>query len=56
MLNRYFVSDAETISAMISELQPNDIFLAIPIFTPHNNMMDFEPHRATFETVSALQG
>ena len=56
MLNRYFASDAETISAMISELQPNDICFAIPIFTPHNNMMDFEPHRATFETVSALQG
>lgn len=55
MLNRYFTEDAESITAMLEQLQPNYIHFAIPIFTPHRNMMDFESHRASIETVKNLQ-
>ncbi len=56
MLNRHFAEDAGSITAMLDQLQPDYIGFAIPIFTPHKNMMDFEPHRASMETVTALSG
>lgn len=55
MLNRCFAEDAESITAMLEQLQPGYIGFAMPIFTPHGNMMDFEPYRASIETVTALQ-
>lgn len=56
MLNRYFAEDADAISVMLEQLRPDYIYLAIPIFTPHRDMMDFEPHRASMKTVEALRG
>ena len=56
MLNRYFEEDADELTRVIEYLQPNDIWFAMPIFTPHNNMLDFEPYRATMQTVEALRG
>lgn len=55
MLNRFFAEDAEDITRTLESLHPHKIYLAIPIFTPHANMMDFEPYRATVETWEALQ-
>ena len=55
MLNRHFAEDAGSITAMLDQIQPDYIGFAIPIFTPHKNMMDFEPHRASMETVTALR-
>ena len=55
MLNRYFAEDAESITAMLRHLQPDYIGFAVPIFTPHSNMMDFEPHRASIEIIKDLQ-
>ena len=54
MLNRYFTEDADELTRVIENLAPNDIWLAIPIFIPHRNIADFEPHRATLQTVEAL--
>ena len=56
MLNRYFVQDAPAITAMLAQLQPDSVYFAMPIFTPHRNMLDFEPHRATTDTIAALRG
>lgn len=56
MLNRYFPEDADVLSRVAEQLLPTDIWLAIPIFTPHKNMIDFEPHRATLHTVESLRG
>lgn len=56
MLNRYFEEDADKLTQAIEHLSPNRIWFAMPIFTPHKNMLDFEPHRATTQTVEALRG
>ncbi len=55
MLNRFFAEDAVQITEMLNKLQTKRIYLAIPIFTPHPNMMDFEPYRATLDTWTQLQ-
>ena len=41
---------------MLKRLNPDRIFLAIPIFTPHQKMLDFESYRATLETFQGLRG
>lgn len=56
MLNRYFAQDAEPITAMLKQLQPNYSGFSVPIFTPHRNMMGFEQYRASIETVTSIQG
>lgn len=56
MLNRFFIEDAENISATLKRLQSDYIYFAIPIFTPHRNMPDFEPYRASIKTVEGLRG
>jgi len=56
MLNRFFAEDASSISAMLQQLEPNYIGFVSPIFTPHVHMKDFEPYRASMETVSAIRG
>lgn len=56
MLNRYFKEDAENISIMLEQIKPDYIGFAIPIFTPHSNMFQFEQHRASMETIYSLQG
>lgn len=55
MLNRFFPEDAPQITEMLQRLRPKRIYPAIPIFTPHVNMMDFEPYRATLDTWARLQ-
>lgn len=55
MMNRYFADDADKISRLLDEVGANDIWFAIPIFTPHSNMMAFEPYRATLEAVHAIR-
>lgn len=54
MLNRFFPADAQAITHMLERLQPHWVGLAMPIFTPHHNCMDFEPYRATLTDVKAL--
>ena len=55
MLNRYFAEDAESVTEMLCRLQPDYVGFAMPIFTPHRNMMAFEPYRATVDTVALLR-
>ncbi len=55
MLNRFFAEDSHSISNLLKQLQPNYIYFAIPIYTPHRNMQDFEPYRASLETLKSLQ-
>lgn len=56
MVNRFFPRDAEEITALLNRLAPDFIYFAVPIFTPHSAMMDFEPYRATTETLESLRG
>ena len=55
MLNRFFAEDAAEIDAVLTELKPDYIYFAIPNYTPHANMPDFEPYRASMDTLSALR-
>lgn len=55
MMNRYFAEDADEISRMIDALGTEAVRLVNPIFTPHANMMAFEPHRATLRTFETIR-
>ena len=55
MLNRFFVEDADSISALLKQLHPNYVYFAIPIYTPHRNMPDFEPYRASLGDLESLR-
>ena len=55
MLNRFFPEEAEGITRLLEEVRPDDVYFAIPIFTPHCHMLDFEPYRASLETVRSLR-
>ena len=54
MFNRYFDEDASEIDALLMRLQPDYIYFAIPNFTPHEHMIDFEPYRGTLDTLHRL--
>lgn len=54
MINRFFAEDAGQISRLIDDIGPDDIYFAVPIFTPHSNMMRFEPYRAALETFESI--
>ncbi len=55
MLNRYFARDADDISRLLDEVEPDDVWFANPIFTPHARMMRFEPYRADLKTLEAIR-
>jgi hypothetical protein len=54
MVNRFFPQQRDTISAVLDRLQPDRVYVALPIFTPHKNGMDYEPYRASVFDVEAL--
>ena len=51
MFNRFFAEDANEIDALLKRLQPSFIYFAIPNYTPHTHMLDYEPYRATSDTL-----
>lgn len=55
MLNRFFAEDADGIDALLTRLRPDYIYFAVPNFTPHAHMPDFEPYRASLDTLHALR-
>ena len=56
MVNRFFAEDADSISTIIDQLQPDYIGCVIPIFMPHRGMPDFEPYRASLADFEGLRG
>ena len=54
MVNRFFPQQREEISATLDRLKPDFVYIALPIFTPHKNGMDYEPYRASVKDVEAL--
>ena len=54
MVNRLFPQQREEISMLLNRLKPDYIYIALPIFTPHKNGMDYEPYRASVQDVEAL--
>ena len=54
MVNRFFPQQREEISALLDQLKPDYIYIALPIFTPHKNGMNYEPYRASVQNVEAL--
>ena len=55
MVNRFFPEDAESITALLRELQPGYIGCVTPIYTPHSRMSDFEPFRASLAEIGSLR-
>lgn len=55
MVNQFFAEDADQISRLIDDMTVDDVYFAIPIFTPHAKMMRFEPYRATLETFEEIR-
>lgn len=55
MLNRFFAEDADNVSGLLKRLRPHFIYFAIPIYTPHRNMPDFEPYRAPLGILENLR-
>ena len=55
MFNRYFADDAGEIDARIQRLQPAYIYFAVPNFTPHAHMTDFEPCRGSLATLRRIR-
>ena len=55
MCNRFFVEDANEIDILLKRLQPGYIYFAIPNYTPHANMLDYEPYRPTSDTLRLLR-
>lgn len=56
MVNRFFPRQQNEISATLDKLRPDRIYIALPIFTPHRNGMDYEPYRASVKDAEALGG
>ena len=56
MVNRFFLQQREEISATLERLKPDFVYIALPIFTPHKNGMDYEPYRASVRDMEALGG
>ena len=54
MVNRFFPRQQNEISAMLDRLKPDYIYIALPIFTPHKNGMDYEPYRMSVKDAEAL--
>ena len=55
MLNRFFDEDADGIDTLLTRLQPDCVYFAVPNFTPHGNMIDFEPYRASTDTLTKIR-
>ena len=55
MLNRFFPEDAGEITKVLEKLSPEFVWFAVPNYTPHENMPGFEPYRASFEDLCALE-
>ena len=55
MFNRYFPEDAESLGAAVSALEPDNIWFAVPNYTPHRNMPAFEPFRGTLDDLLILR-
>ncbi len=54
MVNRFFPEQREEISATLDRLKPDFVYIALPIFTPHKNGMDYEPYRASVKDAETL--
>ena len=55
MFNRFFHEDADGIDALLERLRPGWIYFAVPNYTPHGNMMDFEPFRGSLDSLLGLR-
>ena len=55
MFNRFFAGDAGEIDGTLRQLQPAYIYFAVPNFTPHAHMTDFELCRGSLDTFHRIR-
>ena len=56
MVNRFFPEQQNEISVLLDRLKPDYVYIALPIFTPHRNGMDYESYRVSVKDAEALGG
>ena len=54
MFNRFFRTDARELSRTIKALEPDFIYFALPIYSPHPRMAEFEPYRGGLSDIRDL--
>ena len=54
MVNRFFPGDAESVTALVNELQPDSVYCVIPVFAPLGSMDEYEACRANLPEIEAL--
>lgn len=55
LFNRFYAGDAEAIGEALARLEPSRIYFAVPNYTPHRNMADFEPFRGSRAGLKAFR-
>lgn len=55
MVNRFFPGDAESITALLEELQPDSVYCVIPVYVPLGSMDEYETCRANLPEIEALE-
>ncbi len=55
MFNRFFAEDACGIDVTLQQLQPAYIYFAVPNFTPHARMTDYEPYRGSLSSFHGIR-
>ena len=55
MFNRCFVDDAAELDGVLTALAPEFVYFAIPNFTPNSRMLGFEPYRASYGDLVAIE-
>lgn len=56
MLSRLLVEDRDQISDLLRQIAPEEVYLAVPNFTPTARMMDYELYRASYGETMQLRG
>ncbi len=56
MFNRFFPADARELNRTIEALEPDFLYFAPPIYTPHPRMAEFELCRGNLSDLRALSG
>ena len=54
MFNRHFPTDATEIDAVLHRLQPDFVYFAVPNYTPHSRMIEYESFRASLDDLAAV--
>lgn len=56
MLTSLLVEDRDEITKILQELNPHEVYFAVPLFAPSKRMMDYQTYRASYDECMKLKG